>query len=168
MVSASSQQMTHETHCCGHRTPSIQRLQKADEGMASSINLPNHNPRVRSQSIRPSAMHACSIRLLQYMYLPYARSSACSKYSNRPASTVRGEMRSSVFSVPAALLAGVLLCLALPAPAVAAGSTGRTTTLSVLSFGAAGDGVTDDAKVRILSHMRALPVLVCSRIFLCV
>lgn len=47
---------------------------KADEGMAPSINLPNPNPRVRSQSIRPSAMHACSIRLLQYMYLPYASS----------------------------------------------------------------------------------------------
>ncbi|KAG0520725.1 hypothetical protein BDA96_08G099200 [Sorghum bicolor] len=48
-------------------------------------------------------------------------------------------MRSSVAS--AALLAGALLCL-LASPAR---STGRT-TLSVLSFGAAADGVTDDAE----------------------
>ncbi|OEL25248.1 Polygalacturonase [Dichanthelium oligosanthes] len=54
-------------------------------------------------------------------------------------------MLSSVVSV--ALLAGALLCLALPVPAVAvaARSTGRT-TLSVLSFGAAADGITDDAE----------------------
>jgi len=55
-------------------------------------------------------------------------------------------MRSSVAS--AALLAGALLCL-LASPALAAAaarSTGRT-TLSVLSFGAAADGVTDDAEV---------------------
>ena len=50
------------------------------------------------------------------------------------------EMRSSVAS--AALLVGALLCL-LASPAR---STGRT-TLSVLSFGAAADGVTDDAEV---------------------
>ena len=54
-------------------------------------------------------------------------------------------MRSSVAS--AALLAGALLCLlASPALVAAARSTGRT-TLSVLSFGAAADGVTDDAEV---------------------
>ncbi|XP_066309009.1 polygalacturonase At1g48100-like [Miscanthus floridulus] len=53
-------------------------------------------------------------------------------------------MRSSVAS--AALLAGALLCLlASPALVAAARSTGRT-TLSVLSFGAAADGVTDDAE----------------------
>ncbi|KAF8696629.1 hypothetical protein HU200_036247 [Digitaria exilis] len=54
-------------------------------------------------------------------------------------------MWSSVVSVSAALLAGVLLSLSLP-EAAAAGSTVRTTTLSVLSFGAAADGVTDDTK----------------------
>jgi len=41
--------------------------------------------------------------------------------------------------VPAAFLAGALMCLAAPAA--------RPTTLSVLSFGAAADGVTDDAEV---------------------
>jgi len=51
-------------------------------------------------------------------------------------------MWSSVVVIPAALLAGVLLCLAAPAAAAA-----RPTTLSVLSFGAAADGVTDDAEV---------------------
>ncbi|KAJ1283886.1 hypothetical protein BS78_03G161400 [Paspalum vaginatum] len=50
--------------------------------------------------------------------------------------------------VSAALLAGALLCLASPAPAVTAtrSPSGRTTTFSVLSFGAAADGVTDDAE----------------------
>ena len=52
-------------------------------------------------------------------------------------------MWSSVAAViPAAFLAGALMCLAAPAAAAA-----RPTTLSVLSFGAAADGVTDDAEV---------------------
>jgi hypothetical protein len=59
-----------------------------------------------------------------------------------------------VVAIPAALLAGALLCLlALPVPAVAAA---RSTTLSVLSFGAAADGVTDDAKVPEFYQVRQL------------
>lgn len=58
-------------------------------------------------------------------------------------------MRTSVASTTALLVTSALLCL-LASPAVAlvaaARSTGRT-TLSVLSFGAAADGVTDDAEV---------------------
>uniref|UniRef100_A0A0D9V1V8 Polygalacturonase n=1 Tax=Leersia perrieri TaxID=77586 RepID=A0A0D9V1V8_9ORYZ len=41
------------------------------------------------------------------------------------------------------IVAGAILCL-LPAPA---SSAGRTTTFSVLSFGAAGDGVADDSEI---------------------
>jgi galacturan 1,4-alpha-galacturonidase len=55
-------------------------------------------------------------------------------------------MRSPVASA-ALLVTSALLCLlASPALVAAARSTGRT-TLSVLSFGAAADGVTDDAEV---------------------
>lgn len=53
-------------------------------------------------------------------------------------------MRSSVASAALLVTCSALLCLVV---AAAARSTGRT-TLSVLSFGAAGDGVTDDAQVR--------------------
>ncbi|CAL4956219.1 unnamed protein product [Urochloa decumbens] len=67
-------------------------------------------------------------------------------------------MRSSVV-VSAAFLAGALLSLALPAPAVAAvSSTGRPTTLSVLSFGAAADGVTDDAEALVAAWRAACRV----------
>ncbi|KAG2598391.1 hypothetical protein PVAP13_5KG358600 [Panicum virgatum] len=54
--------------------------------------------------------------------------------------------------VPAAFLAGALMCLAAPAAAAA-----RPTTLSVLSFGAAADGVTDDAEVPEFSVQQLLP-----------
>ncbi|RCV25842.1 hypothetical protein SETIT_5G198100v2 [Setaria italica] len=62
-------------------------------------------------------------------------------------------MWSSVVSV--AFLAATLLCLALPAPAVAAA---RSTTLSVLSFGAAADGVTDDAEALVAAWQAACRV----------
>ncbi|CAD6231224.1 unnamed protein product [Miscanthus lutarioriparius] len=67
-------------------------------------------------------------------------------------------MRSSIAS-SAALLAGALLCL-LASPALAAAaarSTGRT-TLSVLSFGAAADGVTDDAEALVAAWQVACRV----------
>jgi polygalacturonase len=75
------------------------------------------------------------------MYVPYA-DLICSKHlahTYASSSVGSAEMRSSVAS--AALL---VTCLVV---AAAARSTGRT-TLSVLSFGAVGDGVTDDAQVR--------------------
>ncbi|XP_039808191.1 polygalacturonase At1g48100-like [Panicum virgatum] len=62
-------------------------------------------------------------------------------------------MWSSVVVVPAALLAGVLLCLAAPAAAAA-----RPATLSVLSFGAAADGVTDDAEALVAAWRAACRV----------
>ncbi|CAO2190664.1 unnamed protein product [Urochloa humidicola] len=71
-------------------------------------------------------------------------------------STVRGSKMWSSLAVSSALLAGALLCLAaLPAPAVAAP---RPTTLSVLSFGAAGDGVTDDAEALVAAWRAACRV----------
>ncbi|XP_039851437.1 polygalacturonase At1g48100-like [Panicum virgatum] len=57
--------------------------------------------------------------------------------------------------VPAAFLAGALMCLAAPAAAAA-----RPTTLSVLSFGAAADGVTDDAEALVAAWRAACRVVV--------
>ncbi|KAK3164549.1 hypothetical protein QOZ80_1AG0020890 [Eleusine coracana subsp. coracana] len=55
--------------------------------------------------------------------------------------------------VSAALLIGVLQCLASPSPAGAAKTPGRT--FNVLSFGAAADGVTDDSEALVAAWKMA-------------
>ena len=68
----------------GHRTPPIPRMEKLMRVWRLPFNLPDTNPRARTQSkllilICASAMHACVLarsdgcRLTVYMYLPYAQ-----------------------------------------------------------------------------------------------